>query len=189
MVAKDDNTTSRIRVALQCMLRQTPNQEMRIQLRNNLSMKIAYFDLNTDIDKEIKKIKIDRDTASDSVYEAQGMHLLSKLTGLLPALITKIISLDLSKKVSLVYSKFPPLKTPLTFTGKKSKSFIISAPLLGCLNACISVVQHAGTIKIVCLSDEACISDPKLLMKMFDTNALNLLTKYTPPEIIPYNNN
>ncbi len=33
-------------------------------------MKIAYFDLNTDIEKEIKKIKIDRDTASDSVYEA-----------------------------------------------------------------------------------------------------------------------
>jgi len=33
-------------------------------------MKIAYIDLNTDIDKEIKKVKLDRETASDSVYEA-----------------------------------------------------------------------------------------------------------------------
>jgi hypothetical protein len=81
-------------------------------------MKIAYIDLKTDIDKEIKKVKEDRKIAQDSVYEAQGMHLLSKLTGLLPALITKIISLDLSKKVSLVYCKFPQLKTPLSFTGK-----------------------------------------------------------------------
>ncbi len=81
-------------------------------------MKIAYIDLNTDIDKGIRKVKLDRETASDSVYEAQGMHLLSKLTGFLPALITKIISLDLSKKVSLVYCKYPPIKTPLSFAGK-----------------------------------------------------------------------
>ncbi len=33
-------------------------------------MKIEYIDLNTDIDKEIKKVKLDRETASDSVYEA-----------------------------------------------------------------------------------------------------------------------
>lgn len=103
------------------------------------------------------------------------MHLLSKLTGLLPALITKIISLDLSRKVSLVYSKFPPLKTPLTFTGKKSKSFIIMAPLLGCLNACLSVVFHIDHAKLLCLSDEACISDPRLLMKIFDQNVAGLL--------------
>jgi hypothetical protein len=88
------------------------------------------------------------------------MHLLSKLSGLLPSLISKIISLDLSKKVSLVYCKFPPLKTPLTFTGKKSKSFIIMAPLLGCLNACVSLMFHDGKAKLACLSDEACISDP-----------------------------
>ena len=177
MVTKSDNRTSRIRVAMQCMLRQTPTSEGRIQLRNNMSMKIAYFDLNTDIDKEIRRIKVDRDIAQDSIYEAQGMHLLSKLTGLLPALITKIISLDLSRKVSLVYSKFPPLKSPLTFTGKKSKSFIMFAPLLGCLNACVSVVFHAQHAKILCLSDEACIADPKLLMKMFDANVANLLNK------------
>ena len=92
------------------------------------------------------------------------MQLLSKLTGLLPALITKIISLDLSKKVSLVYCKYPPIKTPLSFTGKKSKSFIIMAPLLGCLNACISLVFHNGNAKFLCLSDEASITDPKQLM-------------------------
>jgi len=33
-------------------------------------MKIAYIDLNTDIDKEIKKVKFDIETAGDSVYEA-----------------------------------------------------------------------------------------------------------------------
>ena len=41
-----------------------------MQLRNNLSMKIAYIDLKTDIDKEIKKVKEDRKIAQDSVYEA-----------------------------------------------------------------------------------------------------------------------
>lgn len=96
------------------------------------------------------------------------MHLLSKLTGLLPALITKIISLDLSKKVSLVYCKFPQLKIPLTFAGKQSKNFIIMAPLLGCLNPCISLVFHNGNAKLICLSDEACISEPQKLMALFD---------------------
>jgi hypothetical protein len=105
------------------------------------------------------------------------MHLLSKLTGLLPALITKIISLDLSKKVSLVYCKYPPLKTPLSFTGKQSKSFIIMAPLLGCLNPCISLVFHNGNAKMLCLSDEACISEPQQLMKLFDQNIQSLLSK------------
>jgi hypothetical protein len=131
-------------------------------------MKIAYIDLNTDIDKEIKKVKLDRETMSDSVYEALGMHYLSKLTGLLPALISKIISLDLSRKVSLVYCKYPPLKTPLTFTGKQSKSFIILAPMLGCLNACVSLVFHNDNAKMLCLSDEACINEPSLLMSLFD---------------------
>jgi hypothetical protein len=70
-------------------------------------MKIAYMDLNAEIESEIKRVKLDKNTADPGVYEAQGMHLLSKLTGLLPALISKIISLDLSKKVTLVYSKFP----------------------------------------------------------------------------------
>jgi hypothetical protein len=63
MVSKKDIRTTRIRVAMQCMIRQTPNLAGRIQMRNNLSMKIAYIDLNTDIDKEIKKVKLDRETA------------------------------------------------------------------------------------------------------------------------------
>lgn len=45
------------------MIRQSPTLAGRIQLRNNLSMKIAYIDLNTDIDKEIRKVKLDRETA------------------------------------------------------------------------------------------------------------------------------
>jgi hypothetical protein len=70
MVSLKDIRTNRIRIALQCMIRQSPNQAGRIQLRNNISMKIAYIDLKTDIDKEIKKVKEDKKTAQDSVYEA-----------------------------------------------------------------------------------------------------------------------
>ena len=139
-------------------------------------MKIAYIDINADIDKEIKQIKLTKDV-SDSVIEAHGMHLLSKLTGLLPALVSKLISLTLSKKVSLVYQKFPALKSPLVYTGKKSKSFMILAPMLGCLNPSVSVVFHERTMKLLCLSDVACIAEPQLLVKMFDKNVETLLAK------------
>lgn len=64
-------------------------------------MKTAYIDLNTDIDQEIKQTKLTVD--SESVIEAHGMQMLSKFIGRLPAVVSKIISLDLSKKVSLVY--------------------------------------------------------------------------------------
>jgi hypothetical protein len=38
------------------------------------------------------------------------------------------------------------------------------APLLGCLNPSISLVFHNGNAKMICLSDEACISEPQQLM-------------------------
>lgn len=42
--------------------------------------------------------------------------------------------------------------------------------MLGCLNSCISVVLHGETVKMICLSDEGCIGDPQMLMKLFDEN-------------------
>jgi hypothetical protein len=66
----------------------------------------------------------------------------------------------------------------MTFTGKKSRQFLILSPLLGGLNACVSVVVHTGMIKLICLSDEASIGDPRLLMKYFDQNAQSLLKKF-----------
>ena len=59
-------------------------------------------------------------TANESVQEAHGIHFLSKFVGFLPAIVSKIISLSLSKKVTLVYSKYPALKNPLKFLGKES---------------------------------------------------------------------
>lgn len=139
-------------------------------------MKIAYIDLNTDIEKEIKQVKLRNE--HENIKEAQGMHLLSKITGILPALLSKIISLDLSRKVSLVYSKFPPLKTPLTFLGKQSSQFLILAPLMGGLNPNINIVFHCGMVKLLCLSDESCISDPQLLISFFNRNVEMLLKKH-----------
>jgi hypothetical protein len=105
------------------------------------------------------------------------MHLLSKLSGLLPALLSKIISIDLSKKVSLVYSKFPQLKQPLSFGGKKSHQLLMLAPLLGGINPSITLMQHCDHFKLLCLSDEACIEQPRMLMQLFDFKCHELLSK------------
>ena len=108
--------------------------------------------------------------ANESVSEAHGIHFLSKVVGILPAIVSKIISLSLSKKITLVYSKYPALKTPLTFLGKQSQGLYLLAPLLGGLNASVSVMTHGDTLKVLCLSDEQSIRDPKVLMRLFNAN-------------------
>ena len=105
------------------------------------------------------------------------MHFLSKFVGVLPAIISKIVSLSLSKKVTLVYSRFPTLKRPLTFLGKQSSQLLVIAPLLGGLNASISVMQHCGQLKMLCLSDEQSIQDPKKLLELFDLNMKAVLSE------------
>ena len=80
--------TKQIRIAIQCLIRRS----FTGQLRDNLSMRITSLSLDDS-----------PSISNESVSEAHGIHFLSKCVGFLPAIVSKIISLSLSKKVTLVY--------------------------------------------------------------------------------------
>lgn len=98
-----------------------------------------------------------------------------KLTTLMPTVLSKLISMDMTNKISLIFSNVPGPKQPLVIAGETVQKLVFFAPGMGSLNASLNICSHADILKVGCVSDDSLINDPAFLIELFEKNFDKLL--------------
>ena len=89
--------------------------------------------------------------------------------------MAKLITWDMLRKMSIVFSNVPgPCVNPV-YQGKKLRKIMFFVPGFGTLGAGISIISLADILKVGCISDESRIAEPKELMEIFNRNLDKIL--------------
>lgn len=169
LTKKGDTETELFKLSMQFSLREAPESIKEFELKNNFAMMTIPLQLHSDFETGLTKIKKQMDLIKRS-FDPFGVYFLVKITTLLPTVLAKLVSLDMTRKISLVFSNVPGPKKPLIISGKTVHSIVFFAPGMGNLNASLNIVSHADVLKVACVSDNSLIQDPALMIDLFEKN-------------------
>lgn len=84
-----------------------------------------------------------------------GVLYATKLTVSLPFILPKLLSDDLTRKFTLIYTNVLVSKEVYTFDNVKMNRLAVLAPGNGKIGTCFSVISCADQMSIGCFSDQS----------------------------------
>ena len=96
-----------------------------------------------------------------------GVLYATRMTVSLPFTMPKILSEDLTRKFTMIYTNVMASKKVYYFDGKKMLGVYVVAPGNGKLGTCFSILTVGTVMSVACFSDKAQMRNPQLLVDTY----------------------
>jgi len=167
-VKNGDEKTTEIKLAMPISLREMPKDITKFRVNNSIVTLPITLPLCSEFKVAIPLISKDMNKMKKSLDPFVFIGIMKFINYFLPGFVAKQLFLDITNKMTMVFSNVPGPKTPFDFCGAKSDWMVYEGPSFATIGMACYIISHTGAVKVLIKSDKSYLKHANDLLKIFE---------------------
>lgn len=167
LVENGDSKTDYLNFSTPFTLRPLPNSPAEVEMENVFAPCPISCPLGTEFEPTMREIH-DYVGNYRRSFKPFGLMMFFNVVGQFPTIVNYFTLMDLTSKLTSIYTNVAGPRDPLSFDGKKTDKMFVLLGGLNLLCSAFTIISHNGTVKVSYVNDTSNIKDPEHLIELFE---------------------